>query len=97
MRKVSVPVGAGYDILIGAGLLGQAGKLILERFAPSRVAIITDSTVDKLYAHRLLSSLQEAGLFSCKYDISRRRARKTSAYTARFWNFWPATSWIEAA
>lgn len=27
MRKVSVPVGAGYDILIGAGLLGQAGKL----------------------------------------------------------------------
>lgn len=67
MRKVSVPVGAGYDILIGAGLLGQAGKLIAERFTPSRVAIITDSTVDKLYAHRLLSSLQEAGLCPCKY------------------------------
>lgn len=27
MRKVSVPVGAGYDILIGAGLLGQAGQI----------------------------------------------------------------------
>ena len=67
MRKVSVPVGAGYDILIGAGLLGQTGKLIAERFTPSRVAIITDSTVDKLYAHRLLSSLQEAGLCPCKY------------------------------
>ncbi len=45
---VRVPVelsGRGYDILIGAGLIGEAGRLVAERLPQARFAIVTDANV----------------------------------------------------
>ena len=45
MRKVTVNASKKYDILIGGGLLEQAGELIKQAAGGSCAAIITDSNV----------------------------------------------------
>ena len=41
------------EIYIETGLLGRAGKAMLDVFSPSRVHIVTDSTVAPLYLETL--------------------------------------------
>lgn len=76
MRNVHVPVREGYEILIGPGLLQEAGAHIAQKFSPSSIAVITDSTVDALYAKTLLSSLENAGLSACKFVFPAGEASK---------------------
>ncbi|WP_099559083.1 3-dehydroquinate synthase [Hartmannibacter diazotrophicus] len=62
---VRVPVALGersYDILIGRGVLGEAGALIARRIPGCRAAIVTDSTVGRHHLETLESSLAEAGI-----------------------------------
>jgi len=62
-RTVRVELGIrSYDIIIGTGLLNNAGKLIRPLLAGNRVAIITDEIVGKLYLSRLQSALDEVGI-----------------------------------
>ena len=63
----TVPVKLGdrsYDILIGVGLIGQAGREIASRAKSARVAIVTDETVGRLHLDRLVQSLADAGIHS---------------------------------
>jgi shikimate kinase / 3-dehydroquinate synthase len=64
-RKVEVPLGArAYSILIGPGILDEAGTEIA-RIAPGvHCAIVTDARVAPLYLDRLTASLHQAGLRS---------------------------------
>ncbi len=60
-----VPVGLGeraYDILIGPGLIADAGRLLAERFPGRRFAVITDETVAEHHLEPLSASLMEADL-----------------------------------
>ncbi|MDX9690199.1 MAG: 3-dehydroquinate synthase [Proteobacteria bacterium] len=52
----------GYDILIGEGVLEQAGTLISSKIGKRRCIIITDDHVGPLYAERVEASLTQAGL-----------------------------------
>lgn len=64
MRTVSVDLGErSYDVLVDAGLLAQAGERIRERLPKARrVAVITDSRVERLHGGCLLGALEAAGL-----------------------------------
>jgi shikimate kinase / 3-dehydroquinate synthase len=64
-RQVEVPLGArAYSILIGPGLLDEAGAEI-SRVAPgANCAIVTDDRVAPHYLTRLTTSLDQAGLSS---------------------------------
>ena len=64
-RQVEVPLGArAYSILIGPGLLDEAGSEI-NRIAPGvNCAVVTDARVAPLYLDRLAASLDQAGLRS---------------------------------
>jgi shikimate kinase/3-dehydroquinate synthase len=64
-RRVDVPLGArAYSILIGPGLLDDAGAEIA-RIAPGvNCAVVTDARVAPLYLNRLVASLDQAGLRS---------------------------------
>jgi shikimate kinase/3-dehydroquinate synthase len=64
-REVEVPLGArAYSILIGAGILDEAGAEI-NRIAPAvNCAVVTDARVAPLYLDRLTASLDQAGLRS---------------------------------
>ena len=67
MRKVIVSASTEYAILIGRGLLKQAGAEIAKRIRPCKAAIITDTTVEKLYAEQVENSLAEASFTTCRF------------------------------
>ena len=60
-----VPVSLGersYEIMIGEGLIGEAGAAILARFGEVRAAIVTDETVGFHHLDSLKESLNGAGI-----------------------------------
>jgi len=83
-RKVEVPLGArAYSILIGPGVLDEAGGEIA-RIAPGvHCAIVTDAHVAPLYLDRLSASLHHAGLRSTPIVCSPGEATKSYAEFAR--------------
>jgi shikimate kinase/3-dehydroquinate synthase len=83
-RKVDVPLGArAYSILIGPGVLDEAGAEIA-RIAPRvHCAIVTDSQVAPLYLDRLVASLDRAGLRSTPIVCPPGEATKGYAEFAR--------------
>lgn len=54
-------VGREYDILIEENLLSKTGKLIKERFLPSKIFVVTDDNVNALYGSVVTESLKEFG------------------------------------
>ena len=62
-RQVPVQLGSrSYDILIGRGLIADAGRLIAERFPAARAVIVTDQNVARHHGGALTASLRAAGL-----------------------------------
>ena len=62
MRRVRVSLGdKGYDILIGCGLLKQAGSLLRGIGFSDRLVIITNPIVQELYGNELNESLAAEG------------------------------------
>jgi shikimate kinase/3-dehydroquinate synthase len=65
VRSVAVALGErSYDVLIGPGLLKQAGALIAERLGKVKCGIVTDENVAKHHLAALQDSLAAAGLQS---------------------------------
>ena len=61
----SITVGLGeraYPVLIGPGLLDEAGRHIRPLLRRARTAVVADETVARLHGERLLSALAAAGL-----------------------------------
>ena len=59
MHKIEVGLeSGGHDILVGRGLLGQLGELLPPSIRPTRVLIVTNPSVDKLYGDELRSALE---------------------------------------
>ena len=77
MRKITVDASIKYDIIIGKGLLAEAGKLCLETLGKHSVAIVSDDTVDALYGAALEKSLAEAGYSPIKFVIPHGEASKS--------------------
>ncbi len=50
------------EVFVGSGLLANLPELLKEKAPAYRYALITDSTVEKLYGTKLLTTLREAGL-----------------------------------
>ena len=62
-RKITVGLSArAYDILIGPGLVAEAGALITARFPDARVVVVTDANVARRHGSALADSLGAAGL-----------------------------------
>ncbi len=67
MKTIHVNASRSYDVIVGSGLLPQAGEYI-RPFCPGGLcAIVTDDTVDALYSEVVEKSLQAAGLKAVKY------------------------------
>ena len=83
-RQVEVPLGArAYSILIGPGLLDEAGAEI-NRIAPGvNCAVVTDARVAPLYLDRLTASLDQAGLRSSSIVCPSGEGAKSYAEFAR--------------
>ncbi|GEP10809.1 3-dehydroquinate synthase [Methylobacterium gnaphalii] len=81
---VHVPLDQGrdYDILIGRGLLDEAGRRIAA-LGGKAAAIVTDDTVGGLYAKRVQASLEAAGLRSGIVSVAPGEASKSYATFAQ--------------
>ena len=63
MRRIEVGLGErAYPVLIGPGLLPQAGELVRPLLKQPRTAVVTDETVSGLHAAALVRSLESAGI-----------------------------------
>ena len=61
MKKISVKTQCPYDMIIGAGILGNAAEYIQEVTGPCHAAIVCDSNVAGLYAGTVSEALTDAG------------------------------------
>ena len=61
MKRIKVRTGKEYEVLIGQGLLAEAGKAIGEVCRGRRAVIVTDSNVAGYYAETLSSALIQSG------------------------------------
>lgn len=77
----------GYEVRIGAGLLNQAGTMIREVLKAQRLAVFTDSTVDRLYADRVTQQLEAAGFQVCRYVFPAGEASKNFSTVEGFIDF----------
>lgn len=66
---VHEPGGSGYDVLVGAGLLGRVGELIAERLSAPMCALVSDETVWALLGSRVQESLEAAGIRSTPFVV----------------------------
>lgn len=77
MNKIRVNASTSYDILIGSGLLPQAGALFRENFPPCKVALVSDSNVMPLYGPAVDASLRSAGFAVYTYTFAAGESSKT--------------------
>lgn len=87
MKTLTVDLpGRSYDILMGRGLLNEAGsrcRAALPRCA--RIAVVTDSTVGPLYGERVLSSFRAAGFEAALLTVPAGETSKSPARLAWLW------------
>ncbi len=67
MKTVRISASSEYDVLIGTGLLAHAGELISRVIKSKRLCVVTDDTVDALYAASVVNSLKSAGFEVIKF------------------------------
>lgn len=63
-KRVSINVGTGYDVHIGPALLDSCGEILKQVLRECRLAIITDSNVERLYLDKVKKSLSSSGFES---------------------------------
>lgn len=66
MKKFVVSTANPYGIIIGKDLIKDAGKYIKECIPPCHLCLITDSTVNSIYAQVVMTSLIEQGYQTSK-------------------------------
>lgn len=69
MRTVQVRTAPAYEVRIGSGLLRQCGTQILQVHGPCLAALVTDTTVERLYAPAVTASLERAGFRVVRFVI----------------------------
>ena len=79
MERLSVKTDRPYEILIGSGLLSEAGKRVSELVAgpPRKVFLVTDDNVAPLYAGRVMMSLLKEGFEAELYSFEHGEENKT--------------------
>jgi 3-dehydroquinate synthase len=83
-ETVSVALGdRAYEIVIGPGLLSEAGRLIAPLAPRGRVAVITDETVDALHGVALRAGLAAGGLAAETLALPPGEATKSMATLER--------------
>ena len=67
VKSIKVNASEKYDVVIGRGLLNDAGEIIKKVVPNCKVALITDDIVDKLHAEVVEKSLEKSGFSVVKF------------------------------
>ena len=79
-RRVTVPLtNRSYDVVIGSGILEQAGSLLRDTGLNRPIAVVTDERVEELYGQKLIASLASAGFSNSFHVVSGGEPSKSFA------------------
>lgn len=87
MKKLTVNVGKGYDILIEKGILANCGDYIKNVSSAKKVVIISDSNVAPLYLDTVNSSIKSAGYECFDYIFPAGEQSKTTSTVIKMVEF----------
>jgi 3-dehydroquinate synthase len=76
-QRVTIHTKQQYDVIIGSNLLKDCGELIKSATGLCRVAVVTDSTVNRLYLPAVEESLKRAGFEVCSFAFPAGEESKT--------------------
>ena len=77
MEKIKVKASTEYEVLIGSGLTDICGSLAAEVIKPCRAALITDDTVNGLYADKVIKSFEQSGYECIKFVFPHGESSKS--------------------
>ena len=67
VKTIRVKASGEYDVIIGRGLIESVGELVKEVCSATKIALVTDDTVDALYSKAVESSLLSSGYKVVKF------------------------------
>src|SRR5574344_2419186 len=76
-QTVHITAGDGYDVTVDAGLTARCGQLLRQAHIGGKLAVVTDSHVEKLCLARVLASLKEAGYAADSFTFPAGERAKT--------------------
>ena len=86
MKTIRVRTGRPYSILIGGGLLDQAGEQVRAALPKAgKIALVTDSTAGPLYLERVAASLERAGFTVLRCTVPAGEGSKSAETLAALW------------
>lgn len=87
MTEIKVSASRNYSVLIGSGLLKNAGEYIKDFCKNNIAAVITDDIVDGLYYEDLERSLNEKGITAVKFVMKNGESSKNAENFIAILNF----------
>ncbi|MCL1851833.1 MAG: 3-dehydroquinate synthase [Peptococcaceae bacterium] len=78
MKTITVNTSKSYDVLIGAGILDEAGTFIRQTVGGQAAAIVTDDNVAALYGNRLAETLEKSDYRAVQYVFPHGEASKNA-------------------
>ncbi len=79
MRTIPIRASRSYEVLIGPGLLSEAGERISRLFGSCRAMVVADDRVDALYGEALRASLRTSGIETERFTFPHGEESKTLA------------------
>lgn len=91
MRELNVKVGKGYNIFIEKGIMSSCGKYIKEVSNASKVCLVSDTNVYKIYGNIVEKQLKTVGYEVFTYVLKQVRNPKQLQLLSRWLNLWLKT------
>ncbi len=85
--RISVRTAVNYTVTVGQDLLSESGEWLTALHAPCTVALVTDDTVNTLYADTVAHSMESAGFAVCRFVFPHGESSKTTATLVRLLEF----------
>ena len=87
METIKINASKTYDVLIGTGLLDEAGEVIRKTIGGKAAAVVTDDNVEKLYGKRLADSLAKNSYRTVQYVFPHGESSKNAGNFLSLLNF----------
>jgi 3-dehydroquinate synthase len=93
---IHAKTGRSYDIFVGCGLLNAAGTLIRPLAKTARIAVVTDSNVERLYGGQLMKTLTAAGFDAVMHSFPAGEKSKNHETLLGIYSFLAKNSFTRA-
>ncbi len=87
MKTININVSKSYNVEIGSGLLKNVGEYAKKVLKPCKIAVVTDDTVDKLYAKDVCENLEKSSFEVIKFVMEHGEKSKNSVNYINLLNF----------